>query len=97
MKRNPETEKPPYSLCLPKQPIYPYPGYVSFFHSVLLSSLHLQIKVNDVTGVTGEPKCMELLENKSNLNNQSNWISGHIGNIRSHVGCVTKQPLVQLS
>ena len=28
IKRNPEREKLPYSLCWPKQPIYPYPGHV---------------------------------------------------------------------
>ena len=27
-------EKLPYSLCLPKQPIYPFKGYVSFPHTV---------------------------------------------------------------
>ena len=27
VKRNPEMGKLPYSLCLPKQPIHPFPGY----------------------------------------------------------------------
>ena len=30
-------KKLPYSLSLPKQPIYPYTGHVSFPHSVLLT------------------------------------------------------------
>ena len=96
MKRNPETGETA-TQPLPAQTADLSISGLRFILPLCTPSPHLQIKVNDVTGVTGVPKCMELLENKSNLNNQSNWISGHIGNIRSHVGCVTKQPLVQLS
>ena len=34
MKRNPEMGKLSYSLYLPKQPIYPFPDYVSGLHPV---------------------------------------------------------------
>ena len=47
-------EKLPYSLCLPKQPIYPYPGYVWWPHPVnghlmncLVTLDHLKAIVNN--------------------------------------------------
>ena len=37
-------EKLPYSLCLSKQPIHPYPGYVLFPHSVLIPKVLIPLK-----------------------------------------------------